>query len=95
MTGDRKFPHLAAAKKQCGTKRSKDQKICRSRAASTPVLRLCAGFLTHRSDRPDRTVALEPVPKKFPGFFGSDMLQLFDFERVVIAQMVPFDWDAR
>jgi hypothetical protein len=39
-------------------------------------------------------VFLEHVPKKLLDFFDSDMLQLFDFERVLIDQMVPFDRDA-
>ena len=37
-------------------------------------------FLRDRSNRPNRTVALEPVPKKLLDFFDQDMLQLFDFE---------------
>jgi hypothetical protein len=40
------------------------------------------------------TSDLEHVPKKLLDFFDSDMLQLFDFEGVVIDQMIPFDWDA-
>jgi hypothetical protein len=94
MTGDRKSPHLTAAKNQCGTKSSRNQKICCSRAASTPVPRLCGGFFTPSREPPDRTVALKHVQKKLLGFFDSDMPQLFDFERVLIDQMVPIDWDA-
>ncbi len=37
---------------------------------------------------------LEHVPKKLLDFFDQDMLQLFDFERVLIDQMIPFDRDA-
>jgi hypothetical protein len=40
------------------------------------------------------SVWLEHVPKKLPDFFDQDMLQLFDFERVLIDQMIPFDRDA-
>jgi hypothetical protein len=36
----------------------------------------------------------EHVPKKLLDFFAQDMLQLFDFERVLIDQMIPFDRDA-
>jgi hypothetical protein len=39
-------------------------------------------------------VFLEHVQKKLLDFFDSDVLQLFDFERVLIDQMVPFDRDA-
>jgi hypothetical protein len=38
-------------------------------------------------------VFLEQVQKKLLDFFDSDMLQLFDFERVLIDQMVLFDRD--
>ena len=45
--------------------------------------------------RRERLVAaLEHVPKKLLDFFDSDMLQLSDFERVLIDQMIPFDRDA-
>jgi hypothetical protein len=37
---------------------------------------------------------LEHVPKKLLAFFDQDMLQLFDFERVLIDQMILFDQDA-
>jgi len=37
---------------------------------------------------------LKHVPKKLFAFFDFDMLQLFDFERVPIDQMVPFVRDA-
>src|ERR1700730_5856452 len=37
---------------------------------------------------------LEHVPKKLLAFFDSDMVQLFDFERVLIDQMILFDRDA-
>ena len=37
---------------------------------------------------------IEHVPKKLLDFFDQDMLQLFDFERVLIDQMIPFDRDA-
>ncbi|MGB6710804.1 MAG: hypothetical protein WBE85_11745 [Methylocella sp.] len=37
-------------------------------------------FLRDRGNRPDRTVALEHVPKESLAFFGQDMLQLLDFE---------------
>jgi hypothetical protein len=33
--------------------------------------------------------------KKVRAFFGSGMLQLFDFEQALIDQRVPFDRDAR
>ena len=36
----------------------------------------------------------EHVPKKLLDFFDQDMPQLFDFERVLIDQMIPFDRDA-
>ncbi len=32
---------------------------------------------------------LEHVPKKLPGFFGSDMLQLFEPKRLLFDQMSP------
>jgi len=38
--------------------------------------------------------ALEHVPKKLLDFFDSDMLQLFDFERDLIDQMIPLERDA-
>jgi hypothetical protein len=41
-------------------------------------------FLRDRGNRPDRTVALEHVQKKLLDSFDQDMLQLFDFERVLI-----------
>jgi hypothetical protein len=94
MTGDRKFPHLTATKKQCDTKSSKDQKICCSRAASTPVRRLCGGFFTLSQQPAGQNRGVEECPEKVLGFFNSDMPQLFDFERVLIDQMVPIDWDA-
>jgi hypothetical protein len=94
MTGDRKFPHLTAAKNQCGTKSNKDQKICCSRAASTPVPRLCGGFFTLSRQPAGQNRGVEACPEKVLGFFDSDMPQLFDFERVPIDQMVPIDWDA-
>ena len=89
MTGDRKFPPLTAAKKQCGTKSSKDQKIYRSRGQLQPRFpAYAAEFLRYCSSRRDRTVALEHVQKKLLGFVNSDMPQLFDFGRVLIDQMV-------
>jgi hypothetical protein len=36
-------------------------------------------------------LALEQVPKKLTGYFDKNMLQLFDFERVLTDQMIPFD----
>jgi hypothetical protein len=39
-------------------------------------------------------LALEQVPKKLTGFFDKNMLQLFDFERVLTDQKIPFDRDA-
>jgi len=38
--------------------------------------------------------SLERDPKKLLNFFDEDMFQLFDFERVLIDQMSPFEWDA-
>jgi hypothetical protein len=38
---------------------------------------------------------LEHVPKKLLAFFEEDMLQLFDFERVLADHWSPFDRDAR
>jgi hypothetical protein len=38
--------------------------------------------------------SLEHDPKNLLDFFDEDMFQLFDFERVLIDQMSPFDWDA-
>ena len=43
---------------------------------------------------PPLATPLEHVPKKLLDFFDQDMLQLFDFERVLIDQMIPFDRDA-
>jgi len=37
---------------------------------------------------------LEQVPKKLPGFFGSDMLQLFEPKRFLVDQMSPSDRQA-
>jgi len=34
------------------------------------------------------------APKKCPGMFDSNMLQLFEFKRVLIDQTNPFDRDA-
>jgi hypothetical protein len=34
------------------------------------------------------------VPKKLLDFFDPDVLQLFDFERVLFDQRIPFDRDA-
>ena len=39
-------------------------------------------------------VIQEHVPKKLLDFFDQDMPQLFDFERVLIDQMILFDRDA-
>jgi hypothetical protein len=39
-------------------------------------------------------LALRACPEKLLDFFDQDMLQLFDFERVLIDQMIPFDRDA-
>ncbi len=39
-------------------------------------------------------LALEQVPKKLTALFDKNMLQLFDFERVLTDQMIPFDRDA-
>jgi hypothetical protein len=50
-------------------------------------------FLRDRRNRPDRTVALEPVPKKLRAFFDTEMLHRFDYE-LRPDQMVPFDRDA-
>jgi hypothetical protein len=36
----------------------------------------------------------ERDPKKLLDVFDGDMFQLFDFERVLIDQMSPFEWDA-
>jgi Transposase, Mutator family len=49
--------------------------------------RLCG---RHRGGRRE---VLEHVPKKLLDFFDQDMLQLFDFERVLIDQTIPFDRD--
>jgi hypothetical protein len=35
--------------------------------------------------------ALEHVPKKLLDFFDKDLLHLFEFERVLIDQMIPRD----
>ncbi len=43
---------------------------------------------------PSKSCSLEHVPKKLLDFFDKDMLQLFEIERVLIDQMVPFDRDA-
>ena len=40
---------------------------------------------------PDESMSL----KKLLEFFDSDRLQLFEFERALIDQMIPFDRDAR
>jgi hypothetical protein len=47
-----------------------------------------ADFLRYRGNRPDRTVALKHVQKKCSAFLGSDMPQLFDFERVLSAALL-------
>ena len=39
------------------------------------------------------TGGFERVPKKVIDFFDSDMLQLFEFERFLFDQMVPFGRD--
>jgi hypothetical protein len=44
--------------------------------------------------RPRRLQQLEPVPKKRIDFFGSDMLQLFEFERFLFDHVIPRDWEA-
>gem|GEM_PF-5304212 len=49
----------------------------------------CGPFQLKRS-----ASGLVPVPKKLLVFFDSDRLQLFEFERVLIDQMIPFDRDA-
>jgi hypothetical protein len=72
------LPHLTAAKRQCGTKRSKDQKIYFSRAGSSPVRRVSVGFFTGK----DGTVAFEHVQRKLLDFFDQDMLQLIDLSWV-------------
>src|ERR1700730_7877590 len=69
MTGDRKFPHLTAAKKQCGTKRSKNQKICCSRAASTPAPRLCAGIFTRSQQEAEENRGVRACPEKVARLF--------------------------
>jgi hypothetical protein len=42
----------------------------------------------------ENALALEQVPKKLTGYFDKNMLQLFDFERVLTDQMIPFEWVA-
>ena len=45
-----------------------------------------------RNFRPSNTFTnLEDVPKKFARLFRSAHLQLFNFERVLVDQMAPFD----
>jgi hypothetical protein len=39
-------------------------------------------------------LGLEHVPKKLLDFFDEDMLQLFDFERVLFDHVIPRDRDA-
>jgi hypothetical protein len=41
-----------------------------------------------------KDLGLEHVQRKLPGFFDHDMRQLFDFERVLVDQMIPFYGDA-
>jgi hypothetical protein len=41
-----------------------------------------------------RPRAQREFPKKLLAFFDQDMLQLFDFERILIDQMILFDQDA-
>ena len=43
---------------------------------------------------PPAVAPLEHVPKKLLDFFVSNMLKLFDFERVLVDQMVLFYRDA-
>jgi hypothetical protein len=47
-----------------------------------------------RGGNPPGHRTLEHVPKKLLAFFDSDMVQLFDFARVLIDQMILFDRDA-
>jgi hypothetical protein len=51
------------------------------------------GFCRRRGSAP-AFAALEPVPKKLIDFFGSDMLQLFEFERFLFDHVIPRDWEA-
>ena len=41
-----------------------------------------------------KDLVLEHVPRKLPGFFDHEMRQLFEFERVLVDQMIPFYGDA-
>jgi hypothetical protein len=47
-----------------------------------------------RSNAPAKAAPTARNQKKLLAFFVTDVLQLFDFERVVTDQMVPFDRDA-
>jgi hypothetical protein len=44
--------------------------------------------------RPFKDLVLRACPKKGPGFFDHEIRQRFDFERVLVDQMIPFYGDA-
>jgi len=57
------------------------------------IRKLLASTQEQRSEMP-KSSNLEHAPKKLLDFFDSDMLKFFDFERVLINQMFPFERDA-
>jgi hypothetical protein len=61
-------------------KRAKIKRYTARGQLQPPFPAYAPDLLPDRSNRPERTVPLEHVPKKLLGLFDLDMLQLFVFE---------------